>query len=197
MSNGGKLYIAVLAAAGAILTCQLFIPPIVGLADQGDFIRTIGRFGYGPQHKGSLEYAFVEPKYIPDLQYRNRDWEQANSEYLFVGAALMLNKLVSKDGALDITVAGFVHLLAFLAAFARLLWVTRRERGRALLWIGALVALTDVGYTVYWNSWYAEPASCVFFLLLLAEAVEIARAGEATMAAVLRWSLWSVLWILA
>jgi hypothetical protein len=197
MTNDARWFAAAMGAAAAILVYQLRIPPIVGLADQGDFIRTIGRFGYGPQHKGSLEYAFVEPKYIPDLQYRNRDWEQANSEYLFVGAALMLNKLVSKDGALDITVAGFVHLLAFLAAFARLLWVTRRARPRALLWIGALVALTDVGYAAYLNSWYAEPASCIFFMLLLAEAVEIGGAREATMAAVLRWSLWSVLWILA
>jgi len=197
MSNGGKLYVAVLAAAGAILTCQLFIPPIVGLADQGDFIRTIARFGYGPQHHGSLEYVYVEPKYIPDPHYRNPYWEQANSEYLFVGAALLLNKLVSKDGALDITVAGFVHGLAFLAAFSRLLWVLRRERMRALLWIGALVALTDAGYAVYWNSFYAEPASCIFFLLVLAEAVEIARAGETSLASILRWSLWSVLWILA
>jgi|HubBroStandDraft_1064217.scaffolds.fasta_scaffold04208_4 hypothetical protein len=200
MSNVGKLYVAVLAAAGAILTYQLFIPPIVGLADQGDFLRTIGRFGYGPQHRGSLEYRYVEPKYIPDAQYRSPYWEQANSEYIFVGATLLLNKLVSKDGALDITVAGFVHALAFLAAFARLLWVTRRAGAHALLWIGGLLALTDAGYAVYWNSFYAEPASCIFFLLLLAEAVEIARAGgtgEIGMAGVLRWSLCAVLWILA
>jgi hypothetical protein len=197
MSNGGKLYMAVLATAGAILIYQLFIPPIVGLADQGDFVRTIGRFGYGPQHHASLEYVYVEPKYIPDPQYRSPYWEQANSEYLFVGAALLLNKLVSKDGALDITVAGFVHALAFLAVFARLLWVTRRERAHTLLWIGALVVLTDAGYAVYWNSWYAEPASCMFFLLLLAEAVEMARAGQTSLAGILRWSLWAVLWILA
>jgi hypothetical protein len=116
MCKGGKLYLAVLAAAGVILTYQLFIPPIVaGIADQGDFVRTIGRFGYGPQHHGSLEYVYVEPKFIPDPHYRSPYWEQANSEYLFVGAALALNKLVSKDGALDITVAGLVHALAFLA----------------------------------------------------------------------------------
>jgi hypothetical protein len=197
MSNSGKLYAAVLAAAAAILTYQLFLPPIIGIADQGDFVRTIGRFGYGPQHHGSLEYVYVEPKFVPDPHYRSPYWEQANSEYLFVGAALSLNKLVAKDGALDITVAGFVHALAFLAALARLLWVVRRERAHALLWIVALVALTDVGYAEYWNSFYAEPASCIFCLLLLAEAVEIARAGETTVASIVRWSLWSVLWILA
>ena len=197
MSNGGKLFVAVLAAAGAILTYQLFIPPIVGLADQGDFVRTIGPFGYGPQHRGSLMYAYVEPKFVPDPHFRAPYWEQANSEYLFVGAALLLNKLVSKDGALDITVAGTVHVLAFLAVFARLLWVTRRARAYPILWIGGLLALTDAGYAVYWNSWYAEPASCIFCLLLLAEAVEIAKAGETGMASILRWSLWAVLWVFA
>jgi hypothetical protein len=77
------------------------------------------------------------------------------------------------------------------------LWVTRRDRAHAFLWIGALVALTDAGYAVYWNSFYAEPASCIFFLLLLAEAVEIAIPGETSLAGILRWSLWSALWVLA
>ena len=192
-----KLYTAVLAAAAAILTYQLFIPPIVGLADQGDFLRTIGRFGWGPQHHGSLEYIYVEPKYIPDPSYRSVYWEQANTEYLFVGAALALNRLVSKDGALDITVAGFVHALAFMAAFARLLWVLRRERAHAFIWMVALAAFTDVGYAQYWNTLYAEPASCIFFLLLLAESVEIAKAGKTGLPGILRWALWSILWILA
>jgi hypothetical protein len=197
MRTGRSLFIAVMAAAGAILVYQLFIPPIVGLADQGDFIRTIGRFGYGPRHHGSLEYAYVEPEYIPDPHYRDRYWEQANSEYLFVAAALLLNKVVSKDGTLDITVAGFVHAIAFLAAFARLLWVLRDHRARALLWIGALVALTDAGYAIYWNSFYAEPASCIFFLLLLAESVEIACTDKLGLPGILRWCVWSVLWVLA
>ena len=197
MPANGRLYAAVLVAAGAILTYQLFIPPVTGLADQGDFVRTIGRFGYGPQHGSSLEYVYVEPKYVPDPHYRAPYWEQANSEYLFVGAALALNRLISKDGALDITVAGLVHVLAFLAVFARLLWVTRRLQAHAILWIGALVALTDAGYAVYWNSFYAEPASCIFFLLLLAEGVETGLAGKITLAGILRWSLWSVLWVFA
>lgn len=197
MSRDGILLALILVAAAAILGCQLFVPPIVGLADQGDFVRTIGRFGYGPQHHGSLEYVYVEPKYVPDPRYRSPYWEQANSEYLFVGVALLLNKIFSTDGTLDIRMAGLVHGLAFLAAFARLLFVTRRIRGHPLIWIGALAALTDVGYVVYLNSWYAEPASCIFLLLLLAEAVEIATSGRVDAASLTRWSAWSVLWVFA
>src|ERR1700678_2068922 len=38
----------VFSAVAALLVFQLFVPPIIGLSDQGDFGRMIGRFGYGP-----------------------------------------------------------------------------------------------------------------------------------------------------
>jgi hypothetical protein len=192
-----RVMLAVLAAAAVIVGYQLFIPPVAGLADQGDFVRTIRRFGYAPQHGGRLEYIYVEPKYVRDASARQPAWEQATSEYIFVGAALLLNPVVSKDGALDITVIGLVHMLAFMAAFARLLWVTRQLRGRGVLWVGALLALTDAGYTVYWNSFYAEPASGIFFLLLLAEGIELAQGMKLTPAAAARWAAWSFLWAMA
>jgi hypothetical protein len=192
-----KRIVTVLAAAAVILAYQLFLPPVTGLADQGDFVRTIGRFGYGPQHHGSLKYNFVEPKYVADPSYRSPGWEMPNSEYLFTGAALLLNRLISKDGTLDITVVGLVHALAFLAAFARLLFVTRRSRYHALIWITALVALTDAAYATYWNSFYTEPASGIFFLLALAEAIEIGESGKADLPNILRWTLWCSLWVLA
>jgi len=192
-----RLYVAVMAAAAAILIYQLFIPPITGLADQGDFIRTIRRFGYGPEHGQDYLYKYVERKFAPDRAARDRYWEEANSEYPFVAAALLLNKLISKDGKLDITVMGLVHMLVFLVVFAYLLRVTARHRAYALIWILALVVLTDAGYAVYWNSFYAEPASCIFFLLLLAESVEIAAAGEVRRSQRLLWLLWAILWVLA
>jgi hypothetical protein len=189
--------VAFLAAAGAILAYQLFAPPITGLADQGDFVRTIGRFGYGPLHHGSLKYIYVEPKYVPDPSYRSPGWEIPSSEYLFTGAALLLNRLISKDGELDITIAGSIHAIAFLAALARLLFVTRRSRCRALIWTTAVVALTDAAYATYWNSFYTEPASGIFFLLALAEAIEIGACGKATQGNIVRWALWCSLWVLA
>ncbi len=191
------LFYAVIGAAAAVLFYQLFIPPIAGLADQGDFIRTIGRFGYGPRHRGTLKYVYVEPTYVRDPAYRAPEWEQANSEYLFVAAALLVNQLVSRDGMLDIRIVGLVHVVAFLGAFARLLSVTRRVRCYPLLWIGALLALTDVGYAVYWNSLYTEPASCIFFLLLLAETVEIGWKAQLSGPNACRWILWAALWVLA
>ncbi len=184
------------AAAAILLSCQLFLPPIVGLADQGDFGRLVGRFGYRAAD-GSVQYGFLTRKFVPDANARQRQYEQINSEYIFAGAAVLLNSVVSKDGSLDLTLIGFVHVLAFLYAFYRLLQAIRPDRWGFLLWILALLILTDVGYAAYWNSFYAEPASCIFFLLLLAESIAICRADEVSSALAARWALWAILFVLA
>lgn len=184
------------AAAAVIISCQLFLPPIVGLADQGDFGRLVGRFGFRPAD-GSVEYGFLTRKFVPDANSRQPKYEQIDSEYIFAGAAVLLNKVVSKDGSLDLTVIGLVHALAFLYAFHRLLHVIRPVRWGFLIWILALLILTDVGYVAYWNSFYAEPASCVFFLLLLAESIAICRAQKVSSARAVRWALWAILFVMA
>jgi hypothetical protein len=139
----------------------------------------------------------VVRKYVPDPKFRYPDWEQFNSEYIFTGSAVLLNRIVSKDGKLDVTVMGFVHALAFLAAFARLLWVTRRFRAAPMLWLAALAILTDAAYTAYWNSFYAEPAICIFFLLLAGETIDLWDSPDASTWQWARWTLWAVLWVLA
>lgn len=93
----------IIALITAILTYQLFVLPIVGLANQGDFARIIGRFGYGPEDKSDLtKYKFLTRKYVPDPSARIPALEQFTSEYFFVASALLLNQVVSKDGKLDI-----------------------------------------------------------------------------------------------
>src|SRR5260221_10183281 len=107
MKRPGLLFWAVLAAAASILTVQVLIPPIVGLADQSDFRRVIGTFGYGPEIPG-LTMAYVAPKYVRDPAFQAKDWEQPTSEYIFVGAAVLINKVISRDGKFDIRVMGAV-----------------------------------------------------------------------------------------
>src|SRR5437868_1254971 len=80
----------IVAITVAFVAYQSFLPPIVGLADQGDFARTIGRFGYGPEDKTpGNKYAFVPRKYVPDPSARVIVQEQVSSEYLFAGSAIL------------------------------------------------------------------------------------------------------------
>jgi hypothetical protein len=184
-----------LLAAAGIVGWQLFVPPVRGLADQADFKRTIGKFGYGPERPASL-YGFINLKYVPDPLFRAPGWEQFSSEDLFVGCALFVHKTVSKDQTLDLRLMGLVHAFAFLAAFASLLYAARTIPVPILLWLCALLVATDAAYVVYFNSFYTEPASYIFSLLLIAESIAICQRGASTRA-LLRWSLWAVLLVLA
>jgi hypothetical protein len=192
--TAGVLFWSVLLAAGIILTFQLLVQPIVGLADQGDFARVIGRFGYGPAPAAvNLKYAFVPARYVRDPSFANPAWEHITSEYLFAAAAVA----VSRGGPFDVRLIGIIHALVFLAAFGWLIWVTRNLRWHALLWIAAVVAFTDVGYAAYWNSFYTEPASLLFFLLVLGETIGMCERAAVTPASLFRWVLWAALWMLA
>src|SRR5215831_13858576 len=184
-----------LAIAALIVSYQLFVPPIVGIADQGDFRRVIGKFGYGPEQSG-LNMHYVVRKYVPDLSNRVPEWEQFSSQYLFVVAALGVNTIFSKDGKFDIQLIGLVYTLAFLYAFGRLLRATSLLRGGTAAQIAMLLVFTDVAYVAYFNTFYAEPASLIFFLLLAAESVDLLSRGPSR-SSLLRWFLWAILFVLA
>lgn len=185
-----------LAAAAIIVCYQLLVPPIVGIADQGDFRRVIGKFGYGPEHR-DRNMLYLETKYVRDADNRVLEWEQPSSQYLFVWAALAVNRVVSKDGKLDVRVIGAIYTLAFLAVLGRLLLATQEFRGRAWLWIALTAILTDVGYVAYFNTFFAEPVSLIFFLLLAAESARMIADGGPSRGAVLRWFAWAILFVAA
>lgn len=184
--------------AAALVGWQLFVPPIIGLADQGDFVRVLGPLGYAPQPKGpEHKYWYVTRKFVWDPSYREPRWEQITSEFIPVTLALALNRGFSDPAAFDITIVGFVHALLFLMAFARLLYVTRGLARYRIVWALMLLVLTDVGYVAYWNSLYTEPASCLWLLFLLAESVAVCASDRITMGMILRWNLFAILWVLA
>ena len=197
LSRTVELWIIV-ALAAVLVGWQLFVPPIIGLADQGDFVRVLGPTGYAPQPKGpEHKYFYLTRKFVWDPSYREPRWEQITSEFIPITLALALNRAFSNLAAFDITTVGFVHALLFLTAFARLLYVTRSLSRYRIVWAAMLLILTDVGYVAYWNSLYTEPASCLWFLFLLAECIALCTADRVTVWMVLRWNVFAVLWVLA
>src|ERR1700722_3955245 len=104
---------ALLFAAGAILFYQLIIPPVVGLADNGDFPKVIGRVDLSPRvHR---TYEFVDTVY--EIR-SDRHWvsDFYSVEIALTYPALWLNSLLSKDNNFDLRCIGVVHSAIFLAA---------------------------------------------------------------------------------
>ena len=172
MSDAADRYTAaVLALLAALLVGQLLIPPIVGLADQGDFDRLWRWFG--------IESAVTDPEQRY-FRYLIREWRIdphtaetsgfLSADLLFVAASVQLNALLSKAGTYDIRALGAVRIAALL--FVAFLLLRAAGRGglamRVVTAIALLVVAADVGYISYFNSGFTEPASVLFGLLTIA-----------------------------
>ena len=156
--------LVVLSLAALALAFQLFVPPRVGLGDNGDFNRTMGASGSAPRPGPSATSATSSPA-TPTTRptpRRCRSSRPRSSSSGWPGR----HRAHTRSSSFDIAPLAAVHALALLGA----LWLLMRAaRGLppAARWTAAgllALAFTDVGYAAYLNSFYSEPASLVFFL---------------------------------
>jgi hypothetical protein len=160
-----------LASIAAAIAYQLFLPPVIGMADNGDFPRITGRF--------NLVHASdkFEDQYFRYFELKWRfnpgpPWVSGflSSESVLVALSLPLNRLLSRDGLFDLRCLGFLHFVILLFAAWLLIVYSRRFRPIArLVFLGFLFLIfTDAGYIAYLNSFYSEPSSFVFLFCTLA-----------------------------
>lgn len=164
----------VVGAAAAILFYQLILPPVVGLADNGDFAKVIGRFELHPKNYRRGDY--IDQTYTFDPgSYWVGDFH--SSEILLTLPALWLNSLLSKGGAFDIRMIGIVHAAIFLLAlwmFVPLLENTRRAV-RIAIGVLALLIYCDVMYVSGFNSFYMDEPAYLFALLAVVLYLRVLR----------------------
>jgi hypothetical protein len=172
---------AALSVAAVFLAAQLFVPPVVGLADNGDYERVMGYAGFQHTTADSAEryYTFFRTRYA----VASPGWFRGgyhSSETLLAYAARLVHLASSRDAIFDIRVLGAIHAALFLLALAGIL---RACRGLAVSTQAVVAALlvfffTDVGYVAPFNSFYSQTASLLFLLLTAAVAAEAVRRGR-------------------
>jgi hypothetical protein len=188
------LEIAFIALFLAATGYQLFIPPIVGLADNGDYARVMHPFGLDHRAEGreryflylQREYAFVSDKGRAPLHW--------SSAQLVALPAVLAAKGFSRENVLDIRLIGAANLSLVVVGVWLLLRATRPLPFSARCVAGAALLLiyTDVVYVAPLNSMYTQPASVAFILCaagaaacMLAEGVTFGRLIGLTLAAIL------------
>ncbi|MBZ5673516.1 MAG: glycosyltransferase family 39 protein [Acidobacteriia bacterium] len=148
----------------AILGVQLFVPPTIGLANNGDFPKVMGLFDLGAP-RGD-EYGYVDWIYRFDPIYH---WEAGfySSETLVAAAPISLSHAFSKDGSFDLRWMGLVHGLLFLLAVYLMEGLLTPVEGWRwyVLWAVIAIGFGDVMYTSYFNSFYMDAATYVFLML--------------------------------
>lgn len=169
-----ELFAVLLAAV--IVGWLLFVPPIHGLADNGDFYRAINSNGLYKLHNTYLDY--VAPKY-GIYQYFNENHAAIfSSQPVFVKTALFLNQVFYSRKIFDLRFMGLVYYLLFLGAIYLLTkaLVASKRRLRSYV-IAALVVVVfgDSSFTLYFNTFFAEPEMYLMLLYAAAALLLLAR----------------------
>jgi len=125
-SGSGVLVAAALAVAATILSLQLFVPPIVGLADNRDYERVMGYAGF--QHTSAVpaerHFSFLRSKYaVVDPGWFRGGYH--SSETLLAFAARGVHLLFAGRALFDIRLMGAIHAVLFLLALAGLIRACR------------------------------------------------------------------------
>jgi hypothetical protein len=171
---------AALAAAAAILASQLLVPPVVGLADNGDYERVMGYAGFQHTTTDSAQryFSFLRTKYavVQPGWFRG---SYHSSETILAFAARLAHLTFSGEPLFDIRVLGAIHAVLFLLALAGILHACRGLGVATQAVVAALLVFffTDVGYAAPFNSFYSQTASLLFLLLTIAAAAEAVRRG--------------------
>jgi len=167
-----------LTAAAAILSFMLLLKPIVGVADNGDFLRIMGTAGLAYPDQ-------AEPRADRYFAFMHRQFAftglggggYVSAEVVLVTAASLIGRWLLGGQLFDIRILSVVYSILLITAFAILLRLRLLASPAARIACAAvfLLLFLDVGYTAYFNSLFGEPMSLVFLLLTLATALRLAE----------------------
>ena len=149
----------------------LFIPPICGYADNGDFYRSMLSNGIYRLPSAGHDYVdFVVKKYGIFQYYNENKVIVYTSQSLFVKLALILNKLFYSSKFFDIRFLGIIYTAYFLPAIYLLVKsLTFNQKNKAGYLIALLVVMIfgDASFILYFNSFYAEPVMIIAFIYVV------------------------------
>jgi hypothetical protein len=184
-----RLEAAAMLLAAGILVYQLLLPPVVGLADEGDFVKILRPVGlkYQIPESPARYYDFLTLRY--DIVPPWSEGGYVTSESLLAAIARLYAGGIPARGVLDIRVLGALHIVLFVAGLALLLAGSRGwSRATRFVFAGLLIFFfTDVGYAAYFNSFYSATASFLFLLLSAGAVLCLVRDGASRGATAVYW----------
>ncbi len=180
--------VSAVIAASLVLIITLFVPPLVGMADNGDFYRAINGNGlYKLDRDAPDQFLSYFSSRYGIYQYFN-DYEDSlvSSQTPFIHAAVVLDRLLTgNDAVFDVRFLAFlIGLWALVALYLLVDYATWGLEKRFSYLIAAIAVLIffDTGYIAYFNSFYAEGLVLVSFLTAMTCALLIRQRRYSTYA---------------
>ncbi|MBP1045890.1 hypothetical protein I6N96_06320 [Enterococcus sp. BWM-S5] len=150
----------------------LFVPPINGLADNGDYFMILNSNDLYIQNPDNYQYnSYFQNIYGIRQFYNETTTGFLSTGQLFITVAIWLNKLFFSSSLFDLRFLGLVYLAALLPAIylltRALTFGMKKSRG----YISAVILgfmFGDGMYIIYFNSFYPEAAAYIGLLYFAA-----------------------------
>lgn len=156
--------------AAVIIVAVLFMPPYIGMEDNGDYARVTYPQGLYdlPENKDLLYNGYFIKDYGIMQYYNEYHSTVFTSQGLFIQPAVWLDKLLTgNDNIFDLRFLGIVMTIYFLTVLYFLIdYLSYKLTLVSQLLIGAvcIAVFADTGYTAYFNSFFAEPLAYISLL---------------------------------
>lgn len=166
---------AILAFISVISICSitLFLRPIIGMGDNGDFFRVISQSNiYYLQHDKNYEYFGYFNKDYGIYKYNNDNEKMIVSTQIpLIKIAVFLDKLITKSYTFDIRILAFLYVIIYAFSAYFLVKVLTEDinlnKFKLLITILFIFIFCDTGYIAYFNSFFGEAVDLSFFLFSL------------------------------
>lgn len=148
----------------------LFVPPVIGMADNGDFYRIISQNDLYHLSNDSQDIFFgYFDKDYGVFKYNNELGRTLiSTQSIFIKVAVFIDELIWKDNIFDIRVLALLYIIiqAFAIYFITKVLLKDIKNNKYKLLIVALVTFvfSDTAYIAYYNSFYGEAVNISCFL---------------------------------
>ncbi|WP_240422305.1 hypothetical protein [Listeria costaricensis] len=151
----------------------LFIPPYIGLADNGDFFRAYSSNGlyHNQPNYDAMQFGYFVKEFGIYQYFNENQVAILSSQSLLIKAAIGLNSLFLHDGTFDVRFMAAIQLLLLLGAVYLLVEaLTTRFKGIFAYLSAFIVVLVfgDTAYIAYFNSFYSEGLMMIMALYMAA-----------------------------
>ncbi|WP_252229701.1 hypothetical protein [Clostridium sp. ZBS15] len=149
----------------------LFIPPIIGMADNGDFYRVMNKSGAYHLNKNYNEIFLGY--FIKDYGIYKYNNDYANllisTQSIFIKSAIVLDSLFTKDYVLDIRFMSIMFLIiesiGIYLLVKSLVNNINNNKYKLIITLITILIFCDTGYLAYYNSFYGESVNICCFLM--------------------------------
>lgn len=171
-----KIKCEILAAILVTVICSLtlFVKPIVGMSDNGDFNRIISQsdlYYLQPNNDDGRFLKYFTKDYGIYRYYNENPKVMVSTQLIITKTAVFISKFMNKNYIFDVRILAFLYVMVYICSayfiVKSLTFDINSIRYKFLITILFIFIFCDTGYIAYFNSFFGEAVSLSFFLFSL------------------------------